>query len=129
MFKALAMIEQDDAIATAIAELEESDLPEGDVLIDVAYSSLNYKDGLVLNNLGGLVKPTRTSPASTSPAPSPTATTRISNPATRSSALAGASAKSTGAATRKKPASRASGWSNCPPTSRPALPWAWAPPA
>ncbi len=56
MFKALAMIEQDDAIATAIAELEESDLPEGDVLIDVAYSSLNYKDGLVLNNLGGLVK-------------------------------------------------------------------------
>ena len=56
MFKALAMIEQDDAIATAIAELEENDLPEGDVLIDVAYSSLNYKDGLVLNNLGGLVK-------------------------------------------------------------------------
>ena len=56
MFKALAMIEQDDAIATVIAELEESDLPEGDVLIDVAYSSLNYKDGLVLNNLGGLVK-------------------------------------------------------------------------
>ena len=56
MFKALAMIEQDDAIATTIAELEESDLPEGDVLLDVAYSSLNYKDGLVLNNLGGLVK-------------------------------------------------------------------------
>lgn len=56
MFKALAMIEQGDAIATVIAELEESDLPEGDVLIDVAYSSLNYKDGLVLNNLGGLVK-------------------------------------------------------------------------
>ena len=56
MFKALAMIEQDDAIATTIAKLEESDLPEGDVLLDVAYSSLNYKDGLVLNNLGGLVK-------------------------------------------------------------------------
>ena len=56
MFKALAMIEQDDAIATTIAELEESDLPEGDVLLDVAYSSLNYKDGLILNNLGGLVK-------------------------------------------------------------------------
>ena len=59
MFKALAMIEQDDAIATVIAELEESDLPEGDVLIDVAYSSLNYKDGLVLNNLGGLVSSVR----------------------------------------------------------------------
>ena len=56
MFKALALVEKDDAISPAIAELEESDLPQGDVLIDVAYSSLNYKDGLVLNGLGGLVK-------------------------------------------------------------------------
>ena len=39
-----------------IEELDENRLPPGDVEIAVAYSSLNYKDGLVLNGLGGLVK-------------------------------------------------------------------------
>ena len=52
MFKALILHEH----SALIEELDESRLPPGDVEIAVAYSSLNYKDGLVLNGLGGLVK-------------------------------------------------------------------------
>ena len=29
----------------AFANLDSADLPEGDVTVEVAYSSLNYKDG------------------------------------------------------------------------------------
>lgn len=32
----------------SIVELSEADLPAGDVVVDVAYSSLNYKDGLAV---------------------------------------------------------------------------------
>ena len=52
MFKALILHEH----SALIEELDESRLPPSDVEIAVAYSSLNYKDGLVLNGLGGLVK-------------------------------------------------------------------------
>ncbi len=37
-------------------ELPIDSLPEGDVTVAVSHSSLNYKDGLVLNGLGDLVK-------------------------------------------------------------------------
>ncbi len=56
MFKALLLEKGDDKVTSRITELEESQLPEGDVLIDVSHSTLNYKDGLVLNGLGGLVR-------------------------------------------------------------------------
>lgn len=38
----------DDGPKTAFADIPESDLPDEDVLIDVACSTLNYKDGLSL---------------------------------------------------------------------------------
>ena len=56
MFKALVLLQTDKDLSAAIAELDTSDLPEGEVEVAVDYSSLNYKDGLVLNGLGGLVK-------------------------------------------------------------------------
>lgn len=40
----------------SVTELSEGQLPEGDVKIDVAYSSFNYKDGLVTLGLGGLTR-------------------------------------------------------------------------
>ncbi|MCY4261474.1 MAG: oxidoreductase, partial [Rhodobacteraceae bacterium] len=40
----------------AVEAVEDSMLPEGDVTIDIAYSSLNYKDGLCIGSGGGLVK-------------------------------------------------------------------------
>lgn len=57
MFKALQVNRGDDKSITAgIVELDDADLPEGDVTVKVDYSALNYKDGLVLNGLGGLVR-------------------------------------------------------------------------
>ena len=56
MFKALVLDRQEKVVSAAITDLDESRLPENEVEIAVEYSSLNYKDGLVLNGLGGLVK-------------------------------------------------------------------------
>jgi acrylyl-CoA reductase (NADPH) len=56
-FKALQSTRHSDkSVSHEIIELEDSLLPEGDVTVDVAWSTLNYKDGLVLNGLGGLVR-------------------------------------------------------------------------
>ena len=54
-FKALVAEERDGAVATRFAELDSAELPEGEVTIDVAYSSLNYKDGLALNGNTGRI--------------------------------------------------------------------------
>ena len=43
-------------ITHSIEEVDDSQLPEGDVTVDVEYSSLNYKDGLCLHGRGGLVR-------------------------------------------------------------------------
>ena len=57
MFNALVIDKSDDkSVSASIKQLDDKDLPEGDVTIDVAYSTLNYKDGLVLGGLGGLVR-------------------------------------------------------------------------
>lgn len=56
-FKAL-MLTQDDAGKTVVAirQLGDADLPEGDVLVAVDYSSLNYKDGLAITGKGKIVR-------------------------------------------------------------------------
>ena len=57
MFNALILDKgDDDKVTSSIRQLGDTDLPEGDVTVDVAFSTLNYKDGLVLNGLGGLVR-------------------------------------------------------------------------
>ncbi len=56
MFKALVLEESDGKVSSAIEELDESRLPDGDVTVAVDYSTLNYKDGMVLNGLGRLVR-------------------------------------------------------------------------
>ncbi|MDX1424937.1 MAG: oxidoreductase, partial [Kiloniellales bacterium] len=56
MFKALVLTEDDGAVAAEITELDESELPEGDVTVATEYSTLNYKDGMILNGLGRLVR-------------------------------------------------------------------------
>jgi putative YhdH/YhfP family quinone oxidoreductase len=38
---------QGDIVASGLEELHPDDLPDGDVLIEVAWSSVNYKDGMV----------------------------------------------------------------------------------
>jgi len=55
-FTALVLTEADGAVQSAIKELSISDLPDGDVLVSVAYSTLNYKDGLAVTGKGRVVR-------------------------------------------------------------------------
>ena len=56
MFKAILLEEAQGSITAAVRELDEKLLPEGDVTVSVEYSSLNYKDGMIINGLGKLVR-------------------------------------------------------------------------
>lgn len=56
-FRALVLTQgADRKVSGAIETLEDDRLPAGDVTVAVEYSTLNYKDGLVLTTGGGLVK-------------------------------------------------------------------------
>ena len=56
-FRALVLRESDDRkVSSAIETLTTDDLPEGDVLVRVGYSTLNYKDGMIVNGIGRLVR-------------------------------------------------------------------------
>lgn len=48
MFKALLIDKNDTGYHASVQQLDDSRLPDGDVTIDVAYSTLNYKDGLAI---------------------------------------------------------------------------------
>src|ERR1700686_5439607 len=56
MFKALVLEEKDGKVTNTIRELSEDSLPQGDVTVAVEYSTLDYKDGLILGGLGRLVR-------------------------------------------------------------------------
>lgn len=56
MFKAYLLNESEGKVSGALTELEESALPEGNVTVDVEYSTVNYKDGMVLKGIGRLVR-------------------------------------------------------------------------
>ena len=57
MFKAILLSKDNDQFKACITNLEESQLPaEGDVVIKVAYSTLNYKDGLAITNKSPVVR-------------------------------------------------------------------------
>ena len=55
-FKALLLEESEGKVRARIAALDESALPAGDVTVAVRYSTLNYKDGMILNGIGRLVR-------------------------------------------------------------------------
>lgn len=56
MFKAILIDKNDDVQNVSLQQLDESQLPEGDVTIDVAYSTLNYKDGLAITGSSPVVR-------------------------------------------------------------------------
>ncbi|WP_019612756.1 MDR family oxidoreductase [Psychromonas ossibalaenae] len=56
MFKALILDQQDKKTTAEIRQIDESQLPEGEVLVAVDYSSLNYKDGLAITGKGRIVR-------------------------------------------------------------------------
>ena len=55
MFKAL-LLENADGFTASVQSIDESRLPEGDVTVGVAYSTLNYKDGLAITNKSPVVR-------------------------------------------------------------------------
>ncbi len=56
MFSAIVIDKTDAGQTVTVQQLDESALPEGDVTIDVAYSTLNYKDGLAITGKGPVVR-------------------------------------------------------------------------
>lgn len=56
MFDALLLRQQDGTTVAAIEKLSLDQLPREDVLIAVAYSSLNYKDALAITGKGKIVR-------------------------------------------------------------------------
>jgi alcohol dehydrogenase len=55
-YRALVVHREGDALPRQIETLDEAALPEGDVLIEVHYSSLNYKDGLSAQGNPGVTR-------------------------------------------------------------------------
>ena len=56
MFSALLISKTDEGQTVEVSQLDESQLPEGDVVIDVEYSTLNYKDGLAITGRSPVVR-------------------------------------------------------------------------
>lgn len=56
MFKALLLEKSESGVTAGVKSVEEADLPPGDVLVRVAHSTLNYKDGLAITNKSPVVR-------------------------------------------------------------------------
>jgi acrylyl-CoA reductase (NADPH) len=56
MFKALLLENANGAVSAAVVPIEESRLPAGNVTVAVEYSTVNFKDGMIVSGVGGLVK-------------------------------------------------------------------------
>ncbi len=101
--QALLLEQQDGKTLASVQTLDESRLPEGDVTVDVHWSSLNYKDALAITGKGknhpkfsddspGLILPELYAPAKI----------RVFMPVRRCYSLAGALVKTTGVGWRNR---------------------------
>ena len=55
-FKAVVIDNQNEKFSREIKEINKTDLKDGNVFVKIDYSSLNYKDALILNNGGKIVR-------------------------------------------------------------------------
>ena len=55
-FKAIVIDNQNEKFTREVKELDKSFLGKGNVLVKIDYSDLNFKDAMILNNGGKLVK-------------------------------------------------------------------------
>ena len=55
-FKAVVIDNQNEKFTRDIKEIDSSHLKDGNVLIKIDYSSLNYKDALILKDGGKIVR-------------------------------------------------------------------------
>ncbi len=56
MFSAILIEQGEQVQSAAVTTLEEAQLPEGDVSVDVEYSTLNYKDALAITGKSPIVR-------------------------------------------------------------------------
>ncbi len=56
MFNAIIIDRDDSGQSVSLRQVDEAQLPEGDVLIDVSYSTLNFKDGLAITGKAPVVR-------------------------------------------------------------------------
>ncbi|MDU9416744.1 MDR family oxidoreductase [Pseudomonas sp. zfem005] len=56
MFKGILIDKDDSGYRASLAELDEAQLPAGEVTVKVDYSTLNYKDGLAITGKGPVVR-------------------------------------------------------------------------
>lgn len=55
-FRGILLTKNDDKVTAKVTDINADSLPDGEVQVRVLYSTLNYKDGLVLKGQGGLVR-------------------------------------------------------------------------
>jgi acrylyl-CoA reductase (NADPH) len=55
-FRALVLHEEGGKVTSRLEAVEEDRLPPGEVTVAVEYSTLNYKDGMILSGIGRLVR-------------------------------------------------------------------------
>ena len=55
-FKAIIIDNQNDKFSRDIKEIDTTHLKDGNVLVKVDYSSLNFKDAMILNDGGRIVR-------------------------------------------------------------------------
>ena len=55
-FPALILEESGGVVSAGMTKLTDAELPDGDVMVRTEYSTLNYKDGMILKGLGRLVR-------------------------------------------------------------------------
>ncbi len=56
MFTAILIEKTETGQTVGLKQLDDSQLPEGDVTIDVSHSTINYKDGLAITGAGPVVR-------------------------------------------------------------------------
>lgn len=56
MFKGILINKDDNGYRAELTDIDDSQLPEGDVTVRVSHSTLNYKDGLAITGKGPVVR-------------------------------------------------------------------------
>ncbi|MFT5118382.1 MAG: acrylyl-CoA reductase (NADPH) [Kiritimatiellia bacterium] len=56
MFKGILIEKDDDGYRATVQQIDDSVLPEGDVMINVEYSTLNYKDALAITGKAPVIR-------------------------------------------------------------------------
>ncbi|WP_285349104.1 MDR family oxidoreductase [Pseudomonas sp. ME-P-057] len=56
MFKGILIHKDDNGYCTELSDIDDTQLPQGDVTVRVSHSTLNYKDGLAITGKGPIVR-------------------------------------------------------------------------